>query len=320
MYIIFDSKSSVIKAATYTTTGTKRYTCAKCGKTKDEVIPVLVCSSHSWDSGVVTKEATYTTTGTKKYTCTKCGDTKEEIIPVLVCTSHNWDNGVVTKASTCTEPGVMTYTCTICGKTKTENIPCVEHSYSWVRTKEPAESESGLEEYMCSVCKHVNGTQSVDKLQDLGQETDWVYSGDSRTKTMYDGTVITETKYNTSAGSVWGWYDDSAASDMFSAIQYIQKYAYGDANVAVWDGNQANDARLMTAGYAAQGSSSEAFHMNSGGLPNVSDNKQYITYVNSYGGGLAISCFVRDSAAGASQFTYGESWRSYFGTYYASSY
>ena len=161
---------------------------------------------------------------------------------------------------------------------------------------------------------------STQPVQNKGQETDWVYSGDTRTKTMYDGTVITETKYNTSAGSVWGWYDDSAASDMFSAIQYIQKYAYGDANVAVWDGNQANDARLMTARYAAQGSSSEAFHMNSGGLPNVSDNKQYITYVNSYGGGLAISCFVRDSVAGASQFTYGESWRSYFGTYYASSY
>lgn len=233
--------------------------------------------------------------------------------------SHSWDAGTVTKAATCTEKGVKTYTCTKCGKTKTGDIACVPHTYSWVRTKEPTTTEEGLEEYKCSICGYVYDTRSVAKKQDLGQETNWSYSGNTRTKTMYDGTVVTETKYSTSSGETWGYYDDAAAQSMFAALQEIQRQAYGEANVGRWADGQAYDAKLMAAKYAAGGTCSKSFHMNSGGLPNVEDNMTSITFVDSYGGGFALACFVRD-AVWDEQFTYGPSWRSYFGTYYSSAY
>lgn len=73
----------VTKEPTYTSTGTKKYTCTNCGETKTETIAKLVCTSHVWDSGVVTKKPTYTSVGTKKYTCVNCGTTKTSSIAML---------------------------------------------------------------------------------------------------------------------------------------------------------------------------------------------------------------------------------------------
>ena len=84
-----------------------------------------VCTTHTYNSGVVTKEPTLTTTGTKTYTCTVCGQTKTESIPRLTCT-HSYDSGVVTKQPTATAEGVKTFTCTNCGQTRTESIPKLE--------------------------------------------------------------------------------------------------------------------------------------------------------------------------------------------------
>lgn len=248
----------------------------------------------------------------KKYKCKVTVKAKR-----TVCNSHDWDSGVVTKAATCKETGIKTYTCTKCGKTKTEDISRVPHSYGWVTTKEPTLDAEGSREYRCSKCGDVDVTESIPKLT---LETDWVYSGDTRTKTMADGTSFTETKYSTSSGVVWGFYDDAAASQMFTEIQNMQRQAYGEANVAVWDESQIGDAKLMAAKYAACGTSSKLFHSSSGGFPNVSDNRKYITFTDSYGLGLAISCFVIDSRGGWEQFTYGDDWRTYFATYYSSAF
>ena len=73
----------VTKEPTYTSTGTKKYTCTNCGETKTETIAKLVCTSHVWDSGVVTKKPTYTSAGTKEYTCVNCGTTKTSSIAML---------------------------------------------------------------------------------------------------------------------------------------------------------------------------------------------------------------------------------------------
>ena len=73
----------VTKEPTYTSTGTKKYTCTNCGTTKTETIAKLVCTSHVWDSGVVTKAPTYTSAGTKEYTCVNCGTTKTSSIAML---------------------------------------------------------------------------------------------------------------------------------------------------------------------------------------------------------------------------------------------
>ena len=73
----------VTKEPTYTSTGTKKYTCTNCGTIKTETIAKLECTEHKWNSGVVTKAPTYTSAGTKEYTCVNCGTTKTSSIAML---------------------------------------------------------------------------------------------------------------------------------------------------------------------------------------------------------------------------------------------
>ena len=131
----------VTKEPTYTSTGTKKYTCTNCGETKTETIAKLVCTSHVWDSGKVVTAPTYKTEGTKKYTCTNCGTTKTETIAKLVCTSHVWDGGVVTKKPTYSSVGTKEYTCVNCGTTKTSSIAMLKLSKVTVKT---AVSSTGI--------------------------------------------------------------------------------------------------------------------------------------------------------------------------------
>ena len=112
----------VTKEPTYTSTGTKKYTCTNCGETKNETIAKLVCTTQVWESGKVETAPTYKTEGTRKYTCTNCGETKTETIAKLVCTTHAWDNGTVTKKATYTATGVRKYTCKTCGAAKQVTI------------------------------------------------------------------------------------------------------------------------------------------------------------------------------------------------------
>ena len=146
----------VTKEPTYTSTGTKKYTCTNCGETKTETIAKLVCTSHVWDSGKVVTAPTYKTEGTKKYTCKNCGTTKTETIAKLVCTSHVWDGGVVTKKPTYTSTGTKKYSCTNCGETKTETIAklvCTSHVWdAGVVTKKPTYTSAGTKEYTCVNC------------------------------------------------------------------------------------------------------------------------------------------------------------------------
>ena len=146
----------VTKEPTYTSTGTKKYTCTNCGETKTETIAKLVCTKHAWDAGVVTKKPTYTSAGEKKYTCTNCGETKTETIAKLVCTSHAWDSGKVVTAPTYKTEGTKKYTCTNCGETKTETIAklvCTSHVWdAGVVTKKPTYTSAGTKEYTCVNC------------------------------------------------------------------------------------------------------------------------------------------------------------------------
>ena len=157
----------VTKEPTYTSTGTKKYTCTNCGETKTETIAKLVCTNHAWDSGVVTKAPTYTSTGTKKYTCTNCGETKTETIAKLVCTSHVWDSGKVVTAPTYKTEGTTKYTCKNCGTTKTETIAklvCTSHAWnSGVVIKEPTYTVTGEKKYTCTNCGETK-TETIAKL------------------------------------------------------------------------------------------------------------------------------------------------------------
>ena len=157
----------VTKEPTYTSTGTKKYTCTNCGETKTETIAKLVCTSHMWDSGKVVTAPTYKTEGTKKYTCKNCGTTKTETIAKLVCTSHAWNSGVVTKEPTYTSTGTKKYTCTNCGATKTETIAkliCTSHAWdSGKVVTAPTYKTEGTKKYTCTNCGETK-TETIAKL------------------------------------------------------------------------------------------------------------------------------------------------------------
>ena len=157
----------VTKEPTYTSTGTKKYTCTNCGETKIETIAKLVCTSHVWDSGEVVTAPTYKTEGTKKYTCKNCGTTKTEAIAKLVCTSHVWDSGKVVTAPTYKTEGTKKYTCKNCGTTKTETIAklvCTSHAWnSGVVIKEPTYTATGEKKYTCTNCGETK-TETIAKL------------------------------------------------------------------------------------------------------------------------------------------------------------
>ena len=180
----------VTKEPTYTSTGTKKYTCTNCGETKTEAIAKLVCTNHAWDAGEVVTAPTYKTEGTKKYTCTKCGETKTETIAKLVCTNHAWDAGVVTKKPTYTSTGEKKYTCTNCGETKTETIAklvCTSHAWnSGVVIKEPTYTSTGTKKYTCTNCGETK-TETIAKLV--------------CTSHVWDAGVVTKKPTYTSAGT-----------------------------------------------------------------------------------------------------------------------
>ena len=180
----------VTKEPTYTSTGTKKYTCTNCGETKIETIAKLVCTSHVWDSGKVVTAPTYKTEGTKKYTCTNCGETKTETIAKLVCTKHAWDAGVVTKKPTYTSTGEKKYTCTNCGETKTETIAklvCTSHVWdSGKVVTAPTYKTEGTKKYTCKNCGETK-TETIAKLV--------------CTSHVWDGGVVTKAPTYTSAGT-----------------------------------------------------------------------------------------------------------------------
>ena len=180
----------VTKEPTYTSTGTKKYTCTNCGETKTETIAKLVCTSHVWDSGKVVTAPTYKTEGTKKYTCKNCGTTKTETIAKLICTNHAWDAGVVTKKPTYTSTGTKKYTCKNCGTTKTETVAklvCTSHVWdSGVVTKKPTYTSTGEKKYTCTNC----GTTKTETIAKL-----------VCTSHVWDGGVVTKKPTYSSAGT-----------------------------------------------------------------------------------------------------------------------
>ena len=180
----------VTKEPTYTSTGTKKYTCTNCGETKTETIAKLVCTSHMWDSGKVVTAPTYKTEGTKKYTCKNCGTTKTETIAKLVCTNHAWDAGVVTKKPTYTSTGEKKYTCTNCGTTKTETIAkliCTSHVWdSGKVVTAPTYKTEGTKKYTCKNCGETK-TETIAKLV--------------CTSHVWDAGVVTKKPTYTSAGT-----------------------------------------------------------------------------------------------------------------------
>ena len=92
-------------------TGVKTFTCADCGATRTETVPVI--DEHTYGDWTKADEEKH------EKTCKVCG--KKE------SANHAWDDGKVTTEPTCAKEGEKTFTCADCGATKTEAVPTVPH-------------------------------------------------------------------------------------------------------------------------------------------------------------------------------------------------
>lgn len=236
--------------------------------------------------------------------------------------AHTFVDDEVVYPPTCQTEGSMSQVCISCGCRREYPIPKAGHDMEWICTRAATMASEGERQLICKNCHEVLATETISKLYDPGLE-DPTWTVDSPTqkhKTMYDGTVLTLYYVETEAGKAWGYFDRDAAVSMFAEIQNMQTQVYGEGSAFVWDESWYEYAKARTVHYAVAGAPMYGglYHMNSGGVPNVKDNRKYITFMNGYGGGTAIACFVIDSAGAADNFYYGEWWRSYFGTYYSS--
>ncbi len=159
----------VTTPATETEDGVMTYTCNRCGVTKTEVIPKLVCD-HATLTPTAAVEATCTAEGNIAYwTCDNCGrifsdaEATTEITlaeTVIEKIAHTPAEAVKENevAATCTAEGSydeVVY-CSVCGTEISRTAKTVEktaHTWGeWTVTKEATYDEEGSREHTCSVC------------------------------------------------------------------------------------------------------------------------------------------------------------------------
>ncbi len=104
----------IIKPATETETGTKKYTC-QCGATKTEEIPILPHSDHTYDDAWMFNSKEHW------HECTYEGCSS-----ITTPSAHAWGEGTVILEPTELAEGKMQYTCE-CGASKIEVIEKLEH-------------------------------------------------------------------------------------------------------------------------------------------------------------------------------------------------
>ena len=172
-----------ITEATCTSPSIERYTCTKCGNTKDgEVIQAALghdfdddgictrcgtCDQHNMEF-LTSENESCTEDGYVRYKCTRC-DYYEDI--VIKSEGHDWGapsydaqgpNGEPVYKPTCTEVGYGIYQCSVCGTEKVEAVPATGHEWNGPDydaqgpngepVYKPTCTEVGYGIYTCSVC------------------------------------------------------------------------------------------------------------------------------------------------------------------------
>ena len=136
--------------------GTKTFTCAQCGDSYTEEIPML---EHTFGNAFVTKEATCTETGEKSARCIDCRT--EIVVEKIDSAKHKYTSKVITEA-TCTAEGEKMNTCSVCNDSYTETIQKTSHSYTAKVTTAATCTATGVKTYTCSACGH-SKTETISK-------------------------------------------------------------------------------------------------------------------------------------------------------------
>ena len=182
----------VVREATCTSSGTRRYTCSICGQTKDETISKL---SHSWGGWQTTKRPTCTSTGQRERRCNVCGEKQTETIAKE---DHDWGAWKTLEEATCTHTGLRSRTCRECGTTDRETTEKTEHRWGkWTVTRQATCKETGLREHRCTVCGH-KATQTLKKTDhtpgawEIEKEPTCQHGGTRMTRCLVCGTAMRE--------------------------------------------------------------------------------------------------------------------------------
>ena len=167
------NQGEVVKEATCTENGEKKYTCTICKTIKTEVISA---TGHERSEDVRNqREATCEEEGyTGDIYCKKCGETLQKGT-VIASTGHRTKELRNVKAASCESDGYSgdTY-CKDCGE-KLESgtvIPATGHSFGeYEVVKEPTSTEEGLKSRTCSVCGKVESVMIPKKENTDQKET-----------------------------------------------------------------------------------------------------------------------------------------------------
>lgn len=126
--VIHRFNEEVVKAATCTEPGIRKFTCTQCNYSYESKIPQLY---HNWNISTI-KESTCTKNGQEKKVCSVCGLEEIETIPA----GHKWVSATCQKAKYCSVCGktegtkrehIMSHgVCTLCGKSPTTYYKGIE--------------------------------------------------------------------------------------------------------------------------------------------------------------------------------------------------
>ena len=181
---VWSVNPEIVKAPTYKDTGIARYTCERCGITKDVVIEAA-CDHQLKEHKRV--EATCTDAGSIEYwECTVCGKyftTKNADVEVAKKKDGKYDTAISAKGHkqgdlkghkepTCTEAGYNEYECSVCKKLYREEIKAKGHSYAKDPTfSRPATCTTwGFDVYACTVCGMTKEIESTPPLGHTGYD------------------------------------------------------------------------------------------------------------------------------------------------------
>ena len=150
-----DYKLTASKDATCTESGSKTYTCSKCGDTYTETVEKL---AHSYES--VVTAPTCTEVGYTTHTCSVCGNSY--IDSIVKAKGHEYESKLV--APTCDKMGYTEFTCKNCGDSyRTAYTQATEHNYTAEVTTAPTCTAEGVKTFTCADCSKTY-TEPVAKL------------------------------------------------------------------------------------------------------------------------------------------------------------
>lgn len=180
--------SSVTKAATCTSSGTRTYQCSRI--TSHSYTETIPSTGHSYGSWYTYSSPTCTSTGTSRRDCSNCSSYETKSIAK---TGHSMGSWYTSVSPSCTSSGTSRRDCSNCSYYETSSISATGHSWSgWSTTKYPTCTATGTQTRTCSTCR----TSESRSIAANGHSTSstWSYDPNVHWKVCTVCSVITVSK------------------------------------------------------------------------------------------------------------------------------